>query len=167
MRGSTRVQQHDRLIWAWRYCERPLFVLLAVFADLAEDRLQQWVCLNAVFTFTGLLGEIGLGGVFQAVGNGKPLAFGEVGGFKGHGGWFSVATPPLSFISLHHNAMPSPQCHGVRQSVSKLLKNIAWHAKLHAMCCKLHQTQNQEVLDSSSKFGISFVKSNAYSNTLG
>ncbi len=63
-----------------------LATLLAVFADLTEDGLQQRVCFNAVFTFTGLLGKIRLGGVFHAVGNGEPLAFGEVGGFKGHDG---------------------------------------------------------------------------------
>ena len=95
MRGSTRVQQHDRLMWAWRYCERPLFVLLAIFVDLAEDRLQQWVCLNAVFAFLGLLGKIRLGGVFHTMGNGEPLAFGKIGGFKGHDGWWRLALPPI------------------------------------------------------------------------
>ena len=49
--------------------------------------MQQWVCLNAAFAFLGLLGEIGLSGVFHAVGNGEPLAFGKIGGFKGHDGW--------------------------------------------------------------------------------
>ena len=77
--------------------------------------MQKWVRFNAVFALAGLLGKIRLGGVFHAVGNGEPLAFGEVGGFKGHDGWCSVLSS-LSCISLHHNAMPSPQCHGVRQS---------------------------------------------------
>jgi len=34
-----------------------------------------------------------------------------------------MATPTLSFISLNFHALPSPQCHGVRQSVSQLLKS--------------------------------------------
>ena len=49
--------------------------------------MQQWVCFNAVFALAGLLGEIGLGGVFHTVGNGEPLAFSEISGFEGHDEW--------------------------------------------------------------------------------
>ena len=63
-----------------------LATLLAVFADLTQNRLQKWVRFNTVFALAGLLGKIRLGGVFHTVGNGEPLAFGEIGGFKGHDG---------------------------------------------------------------------------------
>jgi len=46
--------------------------------------MQQRVCFNALFALAGFLGKVGFGGVFQAVGNGEPLAFGKIGGFKGH-----------------------------------------------------------------------------------
>ena len=62
-------------------------VFIAVFVDLTQNRLQKWVRFNTVFALAGLLGKIRLGGVFHTVGNGEPLAFSEVGGFKGHDGW--------------------------------------------------------------------------------
>jgi hypothetical protein len=46
--------------------------------------LQQRVRFNALFALASFLRQVGFGGVFQAVGNGEPLAFGKIGGFKGH-----------------------------------------------------------------------------------
>jgi hypothetical protein len=62
-------------------------IFIAVFVDFAEDGLQQWIRFNAVFALAGLLRKFRLGGVFHAMGNGEPLAFGKIGGFKGHGWW--------------------------------------------------------------------------------
>ena len=176
MRGSTRVQQHDRLIWAWRYCERPLFVLLTVFVDLAQNGLQQRVRFNALFALAGFLRKVGFGGVFQAVGNGEPLAFGKIGGFKGHDGWWRLALPPIIVQLCQPSNGESNPIHMIIWTISncncphvghlkntydfaltprpwgeakysfRLLKNIAWHAKLHDRCCKLHSVKIRKCL---------------------